>query len=904
MDCGPAALKCLLEGYGVSVSYGRLREACQTSVDGTSIDTLEALARQVGLDAEQVMMPVDHLLLAGSDALPAIVVVRMPSGLVHFVVVWRVHGPWVQVMDPARGRRWVRREAFLRDVYVHAMNVPAEAFREWAGSDGFIGPLRERLRPLGLPDAGAALVAAALADPAWGGLAALDAAVRTLAALVRTRAVAPGAEAARLLADLVAEAVSSADASGVLPARLTTAAAAPADAEGNAQVSMRGAVLVRVAGAAPLDEKLRAELPRELRAAVEEPRARPAELLLRLLKQDGVLRWGALLAGLAVAAAGAVFEAAIFRGLFDVAAGRGAGLVGRVAGAFAPAGRAAATGVLGLALAAVGVLLALEWPVAAALRGGGRRLEERLRRAFLRKIPRLGDRYFHSRPVSDMAERAHLTHRLRGLPGLGGQLARAALELVVTAGALAWLDPHDAPLVLALAAAMLLIPLLAQPALAERDMRMRNHAGALARFYLDALLGLVAIRTHRAEDAMARDHAERLREWLSAARAALRAALAAETTQAVVGFGLAAWLLVRVAGGAGAARDPGTVLLVVYWALALPGLGQELATLVQQVPGQRNVTLRLVEPLGAPEDGDADPAAATEAPAPGVAARVERDAHATRIDLRDVVVQAGGHTILTVDALAIAPGEHVAIVGPSGAGKSSLVGLLLGWHRAAAGSVHVDGVALAGAALEGLRADTVWVDPSVYLWNRSLHDNLAYGLAAAPTSLEGALADAVDAADLRGVVSRLPRGGDSSLGEAGALLSGGEGQRVRFGRGVARPAPRLVILDEPFRGLTREQRHELLARARERWAGATLLCVTHDIDETKAFPRVLVVADGRVVEDEPPAALAARTGSRYGALVEAEARVRRAAWTRGGTIAWRRLTMQGGRVVDGEEPRS
>ncbi len=892
MDCGPAALKCLLEGFGVSVSYGRLREACQTSVDGTSIDTLEALARQVGLDAEQVMMPVDHLLLAGSEALPAIVIVRMPSGLVHFVVVWRAHGPWVQVMDPARGRRWVRREAFLRDVYVHAMNVPAEAFRDWAGGGGFIGPLRERLLPLGLPDAGAALVAAALADPTWRGLAALDAAVRTLAALVRTRAVAPGAEAARLLADLVAEATTSADAGGVLPARLTTAAAAPPDAEGTPQVSMRGAVLVRVAGAAPLDDKLRAELPRELRAAIDEPRARPAETLLRLLKQDGVLRWGALAAGLAVAALGAVFEAAIFRGLFDVAAGRGAGLVGRVAGAFAPAGGAAATGVLGLALAAVGVLLALEWPVAAALRGGGRRLEERMRRAFLRKIPRLADRYFHSRPVSDMAERAHLTHRLRGLPGLGGQLARAALELIVTACALAWLDPHDAPVVGALAAAMLLIPLVAQPALAERDMRMRNHAGALARFYLDALLGLVAIRTHRAEDAMARDHAERLREWVSAARAALRAALSAETTQAVVGFGLAAWLLVRVAGGAGPSSDPGTVLLVVYWSLALPGLGQELATLVQQVPGQRNVTLRLVEPLGAPEDDDGL-AAAPSAPA-------EKDARAARVELRDVVVQAGGHTILTVDALTITPGEHVAIVGPSGAGKSSLVGLLLGWHRAAAGSVLVDGAALAGAALEGLRGETVWVDPSVYLWNRSLHENLAYGLAAAPTSLE----DALDAADLREVAARLPRGVESSIGEAGALLSGGEGQRVRFGRGVARPTPRLVILDEPFRGLTRDQRHDLLARARERWAGRTLLCVTHDIDETKAFPRVLVVADGRVAEDAPPAALAARAGSRYGALVEAEVRVRRAAWTRGGTIAWRRLTMQGGRVVSGEDPRS
>src|SRR5215469_15793522 len=91
MDCGPAALKCLLEGFGVPVSYGRLREACHTSVDGTSIDTLEEVARALGLDAEQVMMPADHLLLPESEALPAIVAVRLPSRLLHFVVVWRVH---------------------------------------------------------------------------------------------------------------------------------------------------------------------------------------------------------------------------------------------------------------------------------------------------------------------------------------------------------------------------------------------------------------------------------------------------------------------------------------------------------------------------------------------------------------------------------------------------------------------------------------------------------------------------------------------------------------------------------------------------------------------------------------------------------------------------------------------
>src|ERR1043165_10243004 len=78
MDCGPASLKCLLEGFGVPVSYGRLREACQTDVDGTSIDTLEEIGKELGLDCEQVIMPVDHLLLSEASVFPAIVVVRMP----------------------------------------------------------------------------------------------------------------------------------------------------------------------------------------------------------------------------------------------------------------------------------------------------------------------------------------------------------------------------------------------------------------------------------------------------------------------------------------------------------------------------------------------------------------------------------------------------------------------------------------------------------------------------------------------------------------------------------------------------------------------------------------------------------------------------------------------------------
>jgi ABC-type bacteriocin/lantibiotic exporter with double-glycine peptidase domain len=142
MDCGPAALKCLLEGFGIAVSYGRLREACQTDVDGTSIDTLEEVARQLGLEAQQIMLPVDHLLLREAQALPALVVICLPSGVTHFVVAWRGHGRFVQVMDPATGRRWPTCQRFLTELYVHTSPVPAVAWRVWAGSDEFLGVLR------------------------------------------------------------------------------------------------------------------------------------------------------------------------------------------------------------------------------------------------------------------------------------------------------------------------------------------------------------------------------------------------------------------------------------------------------------------------------------------------------------------------------------------------------------------------------------------------------------------------------------------------------------------------------------------------------------------------------------------------------------------------------------------
>src|SRR5262249_6050227 len=173
-------------------------------------------------------------------------------------------------------------------------------------------------------------------------------------------------------------------------------------------------------------------------------------------------------------------------------------------------------------------------------------------------------------------------------------------------------------------------------------------------------------------------------------------------------------------------------------------------------------------------------------------------------------------TILENLDLDIAAGSHVAIVGVSGAGKSSLLGLLLGWHRAASGCVRVEGELLDAARLDRLRNETAWVDPAVQLWNATLIDTLLYGPSPDAAPPLGAV---VEGAALTEVLQRLPEGLQARLGESGGLLSGGQGQRVRLGRALVRSDARLVLLDEPFRGLDREQRRALLRRAREVWRG-------------------------------------------------------------------------------------
>src|SRR5262249_48814289 len=579
MDCGPAALTALLAGHGLSVSYGRLREACQTDVDGTSIDRLETVAVQLGLDAEQILVPVDHLFLPDTAPLPALVVMRQPGGALHFVVAWRRHGRVVQVMDPGTGRRWPTCRRFLDDLYVHTQAVPAAAWRAWAETDAFLGGLRRRWAALGIARAeGERLLAEALADPAWVPLAALDATTRMLTALVRGGGLRRGQHVTRALAMFFARASQEdpAQTSAVPAAYWIVRPASPAP-DGTPSVLVCGAVLVRVYGqhVSSVDDPAASpepppQLSPDLVAALEEPPGRPGRHLLRLLRADGLLTPMTLGLGVCLAAGGVLVEALLWRGLVDLT--RHLGMVEQRLGA------------LVALLIFLSALLLLDLVNGLGPGRLGRPLEARLRLAFLAKIPRLGDRYFHSRPTSDMAARSHSLHSLRLLPDLGGQSIRVVAELVCTAAGLVWLDPSQALLGVLAVLGMPALLLAVQPLLTARDLRRLTHAGAAGRISLDALLGLTAVRAHGAERAMQREYASLLVEWTRAGLHLQRAVISVEGLQSLLGFGFTAGLLAAYLAHGGEANG---ALLLTYWALRIPALGQELMLLARQYSGQR-----------------------------------------------------------------------------------------------------------------------------------------------------------------------------------------------------------------------------------------------------------------------------------------------------------------------------
>ena len=879
MDCGPAALTALLAGHGIQASYGRLREACQTSVDGTSIDTIEDVAVTLGLDAEQVMLPIDFLEREEAAAFPALIVTTLPTGATHFILIWNRLGPWIQIMDPGVGRRWVRWSDLANEIYLHQMPVPAALWRDWASGEEPRTVWRRALAELGVDSADAThLIDQATAIHTWYGIATLDAAIRLVNALVRADGLSRGSEAREFITTCLAQVGHAQPLPlDLIPPQYWFARpipATPAHEEQEELLLIKGAVLVRVRGLRPA-EATPPELSPELAAALREPQPEPERLLLQMLGRDGWLPPGLLMLATIATAAGFTVEALLLQGIMKAGSPLLQGEQ-RITTLFVMI-------IFLIALALVNLLsIALTHLL-------GRRLELRLRTTLLEKISRLGSHYFHSRLVSDMAGRAHGLSMLRDIPSVIINVVQNSTQLLLTTAGLIWISPSGASAAIMLNLLLILLLIGLNGSMIERRQRVRAHTNALRQLFLDTLLGLVPLRLHGAERSVQREHEQRLTTWWQSSSSLIRLNILAQAGASLIYvlFAVAQVMMFLESGG-----PSDRVLLLLFWTMSLPGYALSLIGQIQLYPELRSRLLTLIEPLGAPDELGSDSGTLLMNEPPPTSQGVA-------IDLQQVTVQAGGHVILHEIDLHIAPGEQIAVVGPSGAGKSSLAGVLLGWHIPSAGSCQVDGRPLTGAAIHALRRVTAWVDPAVQLWNRSLMANLNYGH---PDGVIDSLV--IEQADLLDLLERLPQGIHTRLGEGGGLVSGGEGQRVRLGRAFTQSEPRLVLLDEPFRGLDRSQRANLLARSRARWPEATMICITHDVSETLNFPRVLVIEEGQIVEDDSPENLAV-TNSRYRALLDAEERTRRETWS---STLWRRLRLSAGTLIElptksnGEEP--
>ena len=207
-------------------------------------------------------------------------------------------------------------------------------------------------------------------------------------------------------------------------------------------------------------------------------------------------------------------------------------------------------------------------------------------------------------------------------------------------------------------------------------------------------------------------------------------------------------------------------------------------------------------------------------------------------------------------SLRVAPGETVAVVGPSGAGKSTLFQLAERFYDPDAGRVSIDGVDLREADPAAVRAQIAMVPQETVIFGASARDNLRYGDWQARDEALWAAAEAANAAEF---LRRLPDGLDTFLGEGGARLSGGQRQRIAIARALLRDAP-ILLLDEATSALDAES-ERLVQQALERlMEQRTTLVIAHRLATVRAADRIVVMDEGRIVEEGNHATLIARGG--------------------------------------------
>ena len=384
---------------------------------------------------------------------------------------------------------------------------------------------------------------------------------------------------------------------------------------------------------------------------------------------------------------------------------------------------------------------------------------------------------------------------------------------------------------------------------AERlNQRQWRTLARLGGYFLDRVNGLATLRmfnaSRREAELIARISDDYRHATMSVLYLAFLSALVLEFFATVSVALMAVIIGFRLLKGGMAFQDGFTVLLLApefYLPLRLMG----------------NYYHARMEAIGAAErifdllDTPATPRPPSPVPVPG--------GSSLRISFEEVVFryEAGAPPALDRVTLSLATGERLALVGPSGGGKSTLTALLLGFATPEQGRVLVNGIDLVQCDTEEWRRLVAWVPQRPHLFHGTIADNIRLGRRDAT---EAQIRRATSQARCDEFIARLPRGLETVIGEQGAGLSGGQARRIALARAFLKESP-LVVTDEPTAGLDAHSEALLAEALAELSRGRAVLTICHRLAMLEENDRIVVMEQGRVVEQGGYGELAASGGS-------------------------------------------
>jgi ATP-binding cassette subfamily B protein len=286
---------------------------------------------------------------------------------------------------------------------------------------------------------------------------------------------------------------------------------------------------------------------------------------------------------------------------------------------------------------------------------------------------------------------------------------------------------------------------------------------------------------------------------------------------------------------------------VLYAAFAAAGLGQ-LSEVWGEVSAASGAAERLFEILNVKPEITA-PAAPRALPTPA-----RGDVSFDHVSF----AYSSRPNVAAVDdvSFAVRPGEKVAIVGPSGAGKSTLFHLLLRFYDATRGVISFDGVPIKSADPKEVRAHIALVPQDSVVFAATARENIRFGR---PEASDAEVERAADLAHATEFIRRLPEGFEAPLGERGVTLSGGQRQRIAIARAILRDAP-LLLLDEATSSLDAESETLVQTALEELMSHRTTLVIAHRLATVLSCDRILVMEQGRIVEQGTHTSLVAANG--------------------------------------------